>query len=278
MGIHLVTGYAGKEHITAADQGAYQAGVVGPGKYVLQSGSMFEAEVVSNNLVKIKDGDLLNQGRHIHIAANDYEECIIENGTQAMKRNDLIVVRYTKNPETSVESAQILVIKGTPGATAVDPGYVTGDILNGAVTDDFLLYRVKLNGLNITEVETLFATIVPYKKLVEKVGELNTDLDALNTTRQPAPVDARCNVYINYIQIGKLVIVTGYTAQLKTYDGGQVSGFPVPSTDYAFPVRCNVTIAGKTSPVDCNMTADGRIAYNGTQGYYYAVSFSYLAK
>ncbi len=176
MGIHLVTGYAGKEHITAADKGAYQAGIVGSGKYVLQSGNMFEAQIISNNLIKVKDGDLLNQGRHIHIAVDDYEECTIENGTQSRKRNDLIVVRYTRNTETAIETAQMLVLKGTPGATAIDPECITGDILNGDAVDDFPLYRVKLNGLNITEVEPLFSTIVPYKELVEKVERLNTDL------------------------------------------------------------------------------------------------------
>ena len=170
MGIHLVTGYAGKEHITAADKGAYQAGIVGAGKYVLQSGNMFEAEIISNNLIKVKDGDLLNQGRHVHIAVNDYEECSIENGTQSMKRNDLIVVRYTRDTESGIETAQMLVLKGTPGATATDPSYITGNILHGDAVDDFLLYRVKLDGLSIVGVEPLFSTIAPYKDLVEKTA------------------------------------------------------------------------------------------------------------
>ena len=220
MGIHLITGYAGKEHITAADRGAYQAGIVGTGKYVLQSGNMFETEIVSNNLIKVKDGDLLDQGRHVHIAVNDYEECIIENGTQSMKRNDLVVVRYIRNTETGIETARMLVLKGTPGTTATDPEYITGDILNGDAADDFLMYRVKLDGLNIVEVEPLFYTIAPYKELVEKVHKLNMDLG--KSTPQIAYADdekaeRRCHKLdwvstlppgVNYIALNSLTGIT----------------------------------------------------------------------
>ncbi len=176
MGAHLVTGYAGENHITAADQGQYNAGTVGTGRYVLETGSMFEAEVKSNNLIRIKDGDLVNQGRHISIAPDDYADCAIDNGLQAVKRNDLIVMRYTQNPNTLVESAQVVVIKGVSGDTATDPSYTTGDILNGAQTDDYPLYRVSLDGLNITTVEQLFSTVPPLSKVpVIRYGTSNPD-------------------------------------------------------------------------------------------------------
>lgn len=172
MSIHLVTGFAGKEHITSADQGSFNAGMLGTGKYVMNTGNKLAAEIVSNNLVKIKDGDLVNQGRHIRIASDDYEECTIQNGTQARYRNDLIVARYSKNSDTGIESISMVVIKGTAStsSTPPDPSYTSGDILNGALTDDFPLYRVKLNGLSITAVEPLFGP-------VKSLSELNTDME-----------------------------------------------------------------------------------------------------
>lgn len=176
MGAHLITGYAGKEHITAADQGLYNAGTLGDGKYVLPIGSMFEAVTITNNLVKIKDGCLVNQGRNINIAVNDYEECEIDNGIQALKRNDLIVIRYEKNADTGIETASTIVIKGVSGETAVDPEYTTGNIFNGDNVDDFPLYRVKLEGLNITAVEPLFNTMVSFKTLIKMVDSLNNGL------------------------------------------------------------------------------------------------------
>ena len=172
MSIHLVTGYAGKEHITSADQGSFNAVIIGKNKYILPTGNQFAAEIVSNNLVKVKDGDLVNQGRHIRIEANDYEECTIENGTQSRYRNDLIVARYRKNADTGIESMSIVVIKGTASTSSspADPTYTSGDILNGALTDDFPLYRVRLDGLSITAVEPLFG------EPVKSLSELNTDI------------------------------------------------------------------------------------------------------
>lgn len=173
MGMEIVTGYTGEPHIRPEDDGARNAGIFGTGKYVLNVGRKFAVEIVSNNMVKIKDGDLINQGRHIRIPVGETEECTIENGTQARYRNDLIVSRYSKESGSEgKESAKIVVIKGTAStsSTPPDPSYTSGDILNGALTDDFPLYRVRLNGLSITAVEPLFGN--PVKSL----SELNTDM------------------------------------------------------------------------------------------------------
>lgn len=172
MGAHLITGYAGKEHITSADQGAFNAGIAGTEKYVMETASMFECEQVNSNLIKIHAGDLINQGRHIRIDVNDYVECTIDNGLQGLKRNDLIVMRYSKNKDTDIENAEVLVLKGTSGETAADPDYLTGDILNGDTEDDFLLYRVKLDGIEVKSVEPLFDTIVPVKKMQDGTNDM----------------------------------------------------------------------------------------------------------
>lgn len=96
MAVEIITGHTGKEHVTAEAAGALHAGVIGTGKYVLAGGNQFAAEIVSNNLIKIKSGELVNQGRHMRIPVNSYEEVTIQNGTQKMYRSDLIVMRYKK--------------------------------------------------------------------------------------------------------------------------------------------------------------------------------------
>ena len=160
--IHLVTGRAGQNHITSLDQGSYNAGTLGLGKYVLQTGSVFTYQIVSNNLIKIRDGDLVNQGRHINIPVSSYEECQIDNGEQSVKRNDLIVVRYTLDTASGLESAALVVIKGTAGTTGTDPSYVKGDILSGDTVDDFPLYRVRLDATNIEGIDALYDVVSPY--------------------------------------------------------------------------------------------------------------------
>ena len=172
MGIHIVTGYAGKERVTSADAGSMNAGIVGTGRYVMQTAEQFAAEIVSNNLIKVKSGDLMNQGRHMRIDVNDYEEVTIQNGAQSVFRNDLIVARYKKDPSTLIETTELAVIKGTAVATATDPTYTSGDILAGATQDDFPLYRVSLNGLNIEKVTPLFSTVPNLNELNTNMGEM----------------------------------------------------------------------------------------------------------
>lgn len=159
MGLHLITGYAGYEHITSNDQGAYNAATFGDGEFVLNRGNKFNATIISNNSVSIADGEAMVQGRFIKMASGTSEEVTIENGTQGMYRNDLICIRYTRNSGTNVEGAELVVLKGTESSSsASDPSHTTGNITDGTDTmTEFPLYRVSLNGINIASVTSLFS-------------------------------------------------------------------------------------------------------------------------
>lgn len=156
--IHLVTGYAGQEHVTAADMGAFNASVFGGGQYVTGNGNQLAASVVTNNQIRVLDGDIIMQGRHIRLNPGTYVDLTIENGAQGMLRNDLIVARYTKNSTTGVEDCNLVVIKGTPATSSpADPAYTAGDIIgDGDILNDMPLYRVPLNGLNVGTLVRLF--------------------------------------------------------------------------------------------------------------------------
>ena len=216
MAIHLVTGRAGTAHVTAADVGSLLAGTVGAGKYVLGTGDSFSAEIISNNLIKIRSGDLLNQGRHIRISNEDYEECEIENGSQGLKRHDLIVMRYRREIETDIETAEVIVIKGTPSASPKDPEYLNGNILAGDLTDDFLLYRVCLNGISIEKVERMFS--------------INTTLDSLYKVNNTGKVDliwsndgTNFNSADSYNASQKIVVPKNYDSFIILSTGGTVT-------------------------------------------------------
>lgn len=159
--MHLVTGYAGAGHVAAADQGSLHVALFGSGNAVLNRGSQFAASVVSNNQIRIADGDLLLQGRHVRLNENTYVDVTIENGEQGYYRNDLIVARYTKDSGTGVEEVNLVVIKGTATTgTAADPEYTNADlIVDHALTTDFPLWRVPLDGLNVGTPVCLFDTI-----------------------------------------------------------------------------------------------------------------------
>lgn len=159
--IHLVTGYKGEAHITSADQGAFNAAVFGNGQYVLEYGNQFSASVTSNNNIRVLDGEILMQGRHIRINPDEYVDLTISNGSQGMYRNDLIVARYTKNTSTGIEDCNLVVIEGTASSTAAsDPAYTAGDILTGNATqNDMPLYRVPIDGINVGDLVPLFSTM-----------------------------------------------------------------------------------------------------------------------
>ena len=149
--LHLVTGYGGTEHITAEDHGAFNAAVYGSGNFVLPLGNQFAATVVSNNLIRIKDGELLTQGRHIRLASGKYVDLTIQNGTQGYNRVDLIVARYTKDSSTGVEDCNLVVLKGTQTTgTAAAPSITTGNLITGAATThDVPLYSIPLSGITV---------------------------------------------------------------------------------------------------------------------------------
>lgn len=158
MALDLVTGYKGTAHITAEDVGAFNAGIFGSGEYVLNSGNKFSASLTSNNTVKILDGDLMMQGRHVTLKKDTFEEVTIENGESGMNRIDLIVARYTKDSNTGVENVEFAVVKGTPtSGTATAPECTTGDILSGDCTlHEMPLYKVSLSGLTAGNPEAMF--------------------------------------------------------------------------------------------------------------------------
>lgn len=172
MSLHLITGYAGAEHIQSQDQGSFNIAAFGGGQYVLDHGNKFEASLLAGNTVRIKDGDMMMQGRHIRLAAGTVEELTIENGSQGMLRNDLIVARYTKNNSTGVENVSFVVIKGTEAASSpTDPEYNTGNITDGNdLINDFLLYRVSLNGIDLTLSEPLFTVRQKMNDIADKVN------------------------------------------------------------------------------------------------------------
>lgn len=155
--LHLVTGYAGQEHVTAADQGAFNANLIGSGEFVIETGENFSASIITNNKIRVLDGEIYMQGRYIRLNPDTYVDLTIENGEQSKQRHDLIVARYSKNASTGIETADLVVIKGASAASdPADPVHTTGDITNGDTQNDLPLYRVKIDELTITGLEPLF--------------------------------------------------------------------------------------------------------------------------
>lgn len=177
----IITGYTGSPHVTAEQDRDVNIGIFGAESYVLRTGSQLKAEVSSNNEIKVRDGVIMHQGCAASIKKNTYDSLTIANGSQGMKRVDLIVARYSRDQNTKEESLVLKVIQGTPKESGpAVPGYTIGDIQAGDLIADMPLYQVTLNGLNITEVKQLFATQDSIAELSSKLAKSNDSIAAIN--------------------------------------------------------------------------------------------------
>lgn len=182
--VNIVTGYVGKPHIQAAEQGLFNAGVCGD-KVVLPTNQQFSYILNSNNSITIQSGDLVNQGRHITIPFNSSETLTIDNGKAGYNRIDTVVMRYERNSSTSVESAKLLLIKGTPSTTAaIAPKVISGNIYGGAIKDDFPLYNINITDLSVTSVSQLFNVTTPLDSLSKRSKEQERLLNNISNTNR----------------------------------------------------------------------------------------------
>lgn len=167
----LVTGHANKAHATAEQAAGLNAGILGLDDYVLDVHDKFEITVVSANKVTVGTGELVMQGRHV--SQGTPEDLIVTNGSQGQKRNDLIVCRYTKGSQ-SVESAELVVVRGTPTTgTPTDPTLNTTSPLDGGTTYDMPLYRIPLDGITIGDPVPLFNVLKPMSDVWDSLTPLH---------------------------------------------------------------------------------------------------------
>lgn len=157
MSLHLVTGHAGSAHINSNMVGRFNAGTIGDDAYILDTQDKLACTVVDNNNITIETGDAVVQGRHVTNEAP--VSLTIQSGAQNVGRHDLVCIEYTN--VGGVESATLVLIKGTAAASPVDPSYNSGSILDNDQTVDIPIYRVVLDGLNIDRVDTLAETVKP---------------------------------------------------------------------------------------------------------------------
>ena len=200
----IITGYTGSPHVTAEQDRDVNIGIFGAESYVLRTGSQLKAEVSSNNEIKVRDGVIMHQGCAASIKKNTYDSLTIANGSQGMKRVDLIVARYSRDQNTKEESLVLKVIQGTPKESGpAVPGYTIGDIQAGDLIADMPLYQVTLNGLNITEVKQLFAT-------QDSIAELSSNLKTATADSGWKYMTANnLSEKLKFRKIGHVVFVAG---------------------------------------------------------------------
>ena len=154
----IVSGRTGSPHVTSQQFRQMLEGIIGQGSYIITSGENLKPELSSNNLLKIRSGMMAHHGCISCVDIGTYDEVTLTNGSQGMKRIDLIVNRYTRNAETEVENCSWKVIQGKPVASnPAVPVYTSGNLQNGDLVDECPAFEVHYDGINVTEVKSLLS-------------------------------------------------------------------------------------------------------------------------
>ena len=191
----IVSGRTGLPHVTSQQFRQMLEGIIGQGSYIITSGENLKPELSSNNLLKIRSGMMAHHGCISCVDIGTYDEVTLTNGSQGMKRIDLIVNRYTRNAETEVENCSWKVIQGTPVASnPAVPAYTSGNLQNGDLVDECPAFEVHYDGINVTEVKSLLSVTDGLSGLSSNLSKANTVIE----NRKPIFVDSTAQGTVNW--------------------------------------------------------------------------------
>lgn len=218
MAMELVTGYAGKAHVTSYQDAAIQAGIVGVDNGVLSYvGQGMKAVATSANNIRIYDGVALIGGKAVVIDRDTYQDVAIANGTVGKYRNDIIYIKYTKDAFTGVESVTFDVKQGAAGNSGIDPALTTNNLYStGTLTSEIPFKRVRLNGLAIESVENMHDNVPSLTELNRNLSEGFSPLtsDSNGIYRHPSGLMLQWGIYPS-AAMTKNDGVGGYLGKLK---------------------------------------------------------------
>lgn len=240
----IVSGRTGSPHVTSQQFRQMLEGIIGQGSYIITSGENMKPELSSNNLLKIRSGMMAHHGCISCVDIGTYDEVTLTNGSQGMKRIDLIVNRYTRNAETEVENCSWKVIQGKPVASnPAVPAYTSGNLQNGDLVDECPAFEVHYDGINVTEVKSLLSVTDGLSGLSRKLTNTNTNLAKANTV-----LENRKPIFIDSTSTGSVTFdTTNFLKSGITYAFVVAVNSNLNSGTYAQEITCklNDVIIGK---------------------------------
>ena len=181
--MEIVSGLGEKPHVTSQQFRQILEGTIGQKSYIITSGENLEPELAANNLLKIRSGMMSHHGNVSSVKIGTYDEVELTNGSQGMKRIDLVVNRYTRNAETNIEKNEWVVIMGTPVASnPVAPAYTVGNLQKGDLVDDCTVFELHYDGINVTEVKKMLSVLPNVAELNSKIPKIKSGTKILQGT------------------------------------------------------------------------------------------------
>ena len=261
----IVSGRTGSPHVTSQQFRQMLEGIIGQGSYIITSGENLKPELSSNNLMKIRSGMMAHHGCISCVDIGTYDEVTLTNGSQGMKRIDLIVNRYTRNAETEVENCSWKVIQGTPVASnPAVPAYTSGNLQNGDLVDDCPAFEVHYDGINVTEVKSLLSVADGLSELSSNLTKANSKITTTNTNL------AKTNTVL---ENRKPIIVDSTAQGTVNWD---TNNFLKSGVTYAFvvTVSSNLNSENYKQEISCALNSVNM----GNNGNYYKLTSTFMGK
>lgn len=276
--MEIVSGRTGKPHVTSQQFRQIIEGIIGDDSCILPSGENLEPELVSNNSLKIRSGMMCHHGNVSSVKIGTYDEVELANGSQGMKRIDLIVNRYTRNVEDNTEKNEWVVIMGTPAESSpVVPEYTQGDLQKGDLLDDCPVFEVHFDGINIVEVTKKLEIAKTNKDLSNQLAEISKKMTGKYAHAYSAHLDneksTKTSLTLNSIKAtghGRKCIlmcfgamrVTTLTARLSVYVNGKESCSGITSSTSYVPVFDSniITLPEGENTIELRLSAQANTA------------------
>lgn len=276
--MEIVSGRTGKPHVTSQQFRQIIEGIIGDDSCILPSGENLEPELVSNNSLKIRSGMMCHHGNVSSVKIGTYDEVELTNGSQGMKRIDLIVNRYTRNEEDNTEKNEWVVIMGTPTESSpVVPEYTQGDLQKGDLLDDCPVFEVHFDGINIVEVTKKLEIAKTNKDLSNQLAEISKKMTGKYAYAYSAYLDneksTKTSLTLNRIKAtghGRKCIlmcfgamkVTTLTARLSVYVNGKDSCSGITSSTSYVPVFDSniITLPEGENTIELRLSAQANTA------------------
>ena len=150
--ITIYTPASAAPHITAADDAFIYDSMLGNQSGIL--GNLI-CEKIDDNTVRLSGGGASNQGYILRIPAGESEDLTITSGGAGTKRYDLVIAEFTKGGGDVADAHIFKVISGTASVSPSDPALITSTLLNTGDVNQVALFRVILDGTEISTVEPI---------------------------------------------------------------------------------------------------------------------------
>lgn len=261
----IVSGRTGSPHVTSQQFRQMLEGIIGQGSYIITSGENLKPELSSNNLLKIRSGMMAHHGCISCVDIGTYDEVTLTNGSQGMKRIDLIVNRHTRNAETEVENCSWKVIQGKPVASnPAVPAYTSGNLQNGDLVDECPAFEVHYDGINVTEVKSLLSVTDGLSGLSSNLTKANSKITITNTNL------AKTNTVLE----NRKPIIEDSTAQGTV--NWDTNKFLKSGVTYAFvvTVSSNLNSENYKQEISCALNSVNM----GDNGNYYKLTSTFMGK